>query len=95
LSNNGLWFTALRQDLTAYVESSQRFVTGAVRLKLFKGGSRVVGRKSPYSLYRHDLATYDKGDVFDQSAAVGFIHLWGLTAKTQAQVQDAGKTEEK
>jgi len=92
---NGLWFTALRQDLTAYVESSQRFVTGAVRLKLFKGGSRVVGRKSPYSLYRHDLATYDKGDVFDQSAAVGFIHLWGLTAKTQAQVQDTEKPEEK
>ena len=92
---NGLWFTALRQDLTAYVESSQRFVTGAVRLKLFKGGSRVVGRKSPYSLYRHDLATYDKGDVFDHSAAVGFIHLWGLTAKTQAQVQDTEKPEEK
>ena len=92
---NGLWFTALRQDLAAYVESSQRFVTGTVRLKLFKGGSRVVGRKSPYSLYRHDLATYDKGDVFDQSAAVGFIHLWGLTAKTQAQVQDTEKPEDK
>ncbi len=84
---NGLWFTAFRQDLAAYIESTQRFVTGTVRLKLFKGGSSVVGRKSPNSLYRHDLATYDKGDIFDQSAAVGFIHLWGLPAKTQAQVQ--------
>jgi argininosuccinate synthase len=84
---NGLWFTSFREDLAAYVESSQRFVTGTVRLKLFKGSSNVVGRKSPYSLYRHNLATYDKGDVFDQSAAVGFIKLWGLTARTQTQVQ--------
>jgi len=84
---NGLWFTAFREDLAAYVESSQRFVTGTVRLKLFKGSCIVVGRKSPYSLYRRDLATYDRGDVFDQSAAVGFIHLWGLPARTQARVQ--------
>ncbi|MBE9477950.1 MAG: argininosuccinate synthase [Chloroflexi bacterium] len=85
---NGLWFTALRQDLDAYIRSSQRFVSGTVRLKLFKGGCRVVGRKSPFSLYKHSLATYDKGDEFDHSAAVGFIHLWGLPARTQAQVQD-------
>jgi len=84
---NGLWFTSFREDLAAYVESSQRFVTGTVRLKLFKGSCSVVGRKSPYSLYRHDLATYDRGDVFDPSAAVGFIHLWGLPARTQAQAQ--------
>ena len=84
---NGLWFTALRRDLAAYVESSQRFVAGTVRLKLFKGSSRVVGRKSPFSLYRHGLATYDKGDEFDQSAAAGFIRLWGLSAKTEAQAQ--------
>ena len=83
---DGLWFTGYREDLTAYIESSQRFVTGTVRLKLHKGSAQVVGRKSPYSLYRHDLATYDKGDVFDQSAAVGFIHLWGLPARTQAWV---------
>ena len=85
---NGLWFTALRQDLDAYIRSSQRFVSGTVRLKLFKGCCRVVGRKSPFSLYKHSLATYDKGDEFDHSAAVGFIHLWGLPARTQAQVQD-------
>jgi argininosuccinate synthase len=84
---NGLWFSALREDLAAYVASSQRFVSGAVRLKLFKGHSTIVGRKSPHSLYSHGLATYDKGDEFDQSAAVGFIRLWGLPAQTQARVQ--------
>jgi argininosuccinate synthase len=87
---DGLWFISFREDLAAYVESSQRFVTGTVRLKLFKGSCIVVGRKSPYSLYRHDLATYDKGDIFDQSAAVGFIQLWGLPAKTQTRVQGGG-----
>jgi len=90
---NGLWFTSFREDLAAYIESSQRFVTGTVRLKLQKGSSTVVGRKSPYSLYRHDLATYDEGDVFDQSAAVGFIQLWGLPARTQARMQGKKKKE--
>jgi argininosuccinate synthase len=90
---NGLWFTSFREDLTAYVESSQRYVTGTVRLKLFKGSGVVVGRKSPYSLYRHELATYDKGDVFDHSAAAGFIHLWGLPARIQRRVQGK-KTKE-
>jgi argininosuccinate synthase len=89
----GLWFTAFREDLTAYVESSQRFVSGTVRLKLHKGSLTVVGRKSPYSLYRHELATYDKGDIFDQSASAGFIHLWGLPARIQARVQGK-KTKE-
>ncbi len=90
---NGLWFTSLHQDLAAYVQSSQRFVTGTVRLKLFKGGCSVVGRKSPFSLYNYGLATYDKGDEFDQSAAPGFIHIWGLPVRTQAQVQSLGETE--
>ena len=84
---NGLWFTAMRQDLAAYVESTQRYVTGTIRAKLFKGSCQVVGRKSPYSLYDYSLATYDKGDAFDQSAALGFIHIWGLPARTQAKVQ--------
>ncbi len=84
---NGLWFTGLRQDLAAYVESTQRYVTGTVRLKLLKGNCQIVGRKSPYSLYDYSLATYDKGDAFDQSAAPGFIHIWGLPARTQARVQ--------
>ena len=91
---NGLWFTSLHEDLTAYVESTQRFVTGTVKLKLRKGTSMVVGRKSPSSLYSYGLATYDKGDVFDQSASVGFIHIWGLSAKTQTQVHGARRLEE-
>ena len=90
---NGLWFTRLHQDLAAYVKSSQRFVTGIVRLKLFKGSSSVVGRKSPFSLYSYGLATYDKADVFDQSASPGFIHIWGLSARTQAQVQKIDKNK--
>jgi argininosuccinate synthase len=84
---NGLWYSSLHQDLAAYIESTQRFVTGTVRLKLFKGNCTVVGRKSPYSLYSYALATYDRGDVFDQSASPGFIHIWGLPVRTQAQIQ--------
>ena len=90
---NGLWFGALNRDLSAYVQSSQRYVTGTVRLKFYKGHAQVVGRKSPKSLYSLSLATYDKGDKFDQSAAVGFIHLWGLPVTTQAQVQLLGEKE--
>ena len=88
---NGLWFTAQHQDLAAYVASSQRFVSGTVRLKLFKGKCSVVGRKSPYSLYSYGLATYDKGDQFDQSASAGFIHIWRLPVRTQAQIQQVTK----
>ncbi len=83
----GLWFSAHREDLCAYIDSTQRFVTGDVRLKLHKGTCTVVGRKSPYSLYSHGLATYAEGDQFDQSAAVGFIKLWGLPARIQGQIQ--------
>jgi argininosuccinate synthase len=87
LTYDGLWFSAQRQDLAAYVKSTQRFVSGTVRLKLFKGSSSVVGRKSDNSLYSFGLATYDQGDQFDHSAAAGFIRLWGLPVKTQAQLQ--------
>ena len=87
---DGLWFTALQEDLAAYVRSSQRYVNGEVKLKLFKGSCVVVGRKSPHSLYSHGLATYDKGDTFDHSAAAGFIKIWGLPARTQKQVQGGG-----
>ena len=84
---NGLWFSALHQDLAAYVQSTQRHVAGTVRVKLIKGNALVVGRKSPRSLYNFALATYDKGDIFDQKAAPGFIHIWGLPVKVQAQAQ--------
>ncbi len=86
---NGLWFSALHQDLAAYVKSTQRYVSGTVRVKLFKGKATVVGRKSPRSLYSYKLATYDEADQFDQSASVGFIQIFGLPVKTQAQVQGA------
>jgi argininosuccinate synthase len=90
---NGLWFSQLNRDLSAYILSSQRYVSGAVRLKLFKGQATVVGRKAPYSLYNLSLATYAEGDIFNQKAAEGFIHLWGLPLKTQAQVQLLGDKE--
>ncbi|HEU0028022.1 MAG TPA: argininosuccinate synthase [Ktedonobacterales bacterium] len=84
---NGQWFTALHADLMAFISSSQRFVSGDVRLKLHRGQVMVVGRRSPHSLYQHALATYDRGDQFDHNAALGFIKLWGLPVKTQAQIQ--------
>ena len=84
---NGLWFAGMRQDLAAYVESTQRYVTGTIRVKLFKGNCQVVGRKSAYSLYDYSLATYDKGDVFDHGPSPGFIHIWGLPVRTQPRVQ--------
>ncbi len=91
---NGLWFSAFNRDLFAYIQSSQRYVTGTVRLKLFKGHVMTVGRKSPKSLYNLSLATYDKGDKFDAGAAVGFIHLWGLPVATQSQVQLLSEQED-
>ncbi|RYG70666.1 argininosuccinate synthase [bacterium] len=90
---NGLWFSALHADLRAFVESSQKNVTGTVRLKFYKGSSMVVGRTSPKSLYRYDLATYDEGDNFDSGAALGFIKLWGLPLQTQTKYQLKGGSD--
>ena len=84
---NGLWFTAHHQDLAAYVASTQRFVTGTVRMRLHKGQATAVGRKAPHALYDYALATYDRGDQFDHSAAVGFINVWGLPVQQQARQQ--------
>lgn len=84
---NGQWYSALHQDLANYVQSSQRFVSGTVRLKLAPWHCTVVGRKSEHSLYNHALATYDTGDQFDHNAALGFIKLWALPLTTQAQAQ--------
>jgi argininosuccinate synthase len=88
---NGLWFSTNREDLSAYVDNTQRYVTGSIRVKLHKGSCTVVGRKSPYSLYEHSLATYDKGDMFDQSASPGFIQIWGLPVKIQSEVKKRSK----
>jgi len=84
---NGLWFSAFHQDLMAYVASSQRYVTGDVRIKLYRGTMAVDGRRSENSLYRKELATYEHGDQFDHEAAMGFIRLWGLSQRTQAKHQ--------
>jgi argininosuccinate synthase len=84
---NGLWFSAFHQDLFQFVLSNQRFVTGQVRIKLFKGNAVVVGRKSEFSLYSKQLATYETGDAFEHESAKGFIRLWGLGQQTQAQLQ--------
>lgn len=74
----GLWYSELKKSLDAFIRETQKNVTGVVRLKLFKGHCTVVGRKSPKSLYREDLATYTGKDKFDQKLAEGFIRLWGL-----------------
>lgn len=92
---NGLWFSALREDLDAYVDSSQRFVSGTIRVKLHKGNCIVVGRKSPVSLYSFKLATYDREDAFDQSDSASFIRIWGLPVKIQSQAQGVGSAKKK
>lgn len=89
---NGLWFSALHQDLAAYVASTQRYVSGTIRMKLLKGHVKAVGRQSAKALYDPSLATYEKGDKFDHDAAVGFIKLWGLQLRTQSQVQWLGQS---
>ena len=87
----GLWFSPLQNALAAFLQETQTYVTGTVRVKLFKGHAIIEGRKSPYSLYDEKLATYTSDDEFDHNAAVGFIKLWGLPTKVQSIVQKNGK----
>ncbi|MGX7264786.1 argininosuccinate synthase [Enterococcus crotali] len=84
---DGLWFNPLTDALIAFLKSTQKYVNGIVRVKLFKGHAIVEGRKSDNSLYNENLATYTSADTFDQDAAVGFIKLWGLPTKVNAEVQ--------
>src|SRR5207244_1384166 len=84
---NGLWFSAHHQDLAAFVRSTQRFVTGDIRVRLHRGTATVVGRRSEHSLYSTSLATYGKGDAFDQKAAEGFIGIFGLPLRNQSRIQ--------
>ena len=74
----GLWETPLKKQLDAYIDETQKRVTGTIRLKLFKGNCMVTGRKSPHSRYKEELATYGKKDKFDQKLAEGFIKIWGM-----------------
>ncbi len=82
---NGLWFSPTRSAIDAFMRNIQPRVTGTIRLKLYKGDCRVVGRKSDFALYDHGLATYDAGDTFDHAAAEGFIKIWGLPVETAAK----------
>jgi len=86
----GKWFTPLREALSEFVAKTQERVTGTVRMKLYKGTCSAVGRKSPYSLYREDYATFGEDDVYDQSDAEGFINCFGLPMKVRALLDIEG-----
>jgi argininosuccinate synthase len=88
---NGLWFTPLREAISAFVASTQKRMTGSVRLKLYKGGLTVEGRTSPNSLYSEDLATFGADTIYNQRDAEGFINLYGLPIKVQALLQGRKK----
>ena len=91
---NGLWFTPAREALDAFVEKVQERVTGNVRLKLFKGDCRIVGRASSWTLYDQALATYETGDAFDRSAAEGFTKIFGLPVETSARAGQTARRRE-
>jgi len=78
---DGQWFSPLKRSLDAFIEDTQKYVSGDIRMVLHGGQAIVNGRRSETSLYDFDLATYDTGDTFDQSMARGFIELWGMSSK--------------
>lgn len=83
----GQWFTPLREALSAFVDSTQTYVTGNVKLKLYKGNITPAGTTSPYSLFSEELCTFGEDDVYDQKDAEGFINLFGLPLKVQANMK--------
>ena len=90
---NGLWLSPLRQALDSFIDQTQQFISGKIRVRLYKGMCQVVGRESPYSLYEKRLATYTKEDIFDQKASKGFIEIWGLPLKTLARLRKIHKEQ--
>jgi argininosuccinate synthase len=86
---DGLWFSDLREGLSAFMDSTQRYVTGTLRLHLHKGNCAVVGRRSPFSLYRHELATYGAGDAFEHSAATGFLAIRNLPLRAEGERRES------
>jgi len=92
---NGMWFTQLRKALDAFVQTTQERVTGTIRLKLYKGNIIIAGRKSPFSLYREDYASFGEEDVYNQEDAQGFIQLFGLPQKVEAllAIDGGGKSQ--
>lgn len=91
---NAMWFNPATQAILAYVKETQKVVNGVAKVKLYKGHAQVVARKSPNSLYDENLATYTAADSFDQTAAVGFIKLWGLPTQVNSQVNHTVNTVE-
>ncbi|NDJ85174.1 MAG: argininosuccinate synthase [Chloroflexi bacterium] len=87
---DGKWFSMLREALDGFVTTTQRSMTGTVRLDLYKGNVFVTGRQSPFSLYREDYASFGQMDVYNQQDAQGFITLWGLPQKVEALISIDG-----
>jgi argininosuccinate synthase len=94
---DGLWFSTLRQALAAFVAYTEQEVTGEVKVRLFKGRAEAIGRRSPRSLYRQDLATFGEGMAYDHQDAEGFIRLFGLPERVRAltRTEPAGRTANK
>jgi argininosuccinate synthase len=90
---SGLWQDPLRTDLEGFIEASQTPVSGTVKLKMYKGSLRVVGRKSEYSLYSHEIATYGSDSTFDQRLAKGFVELWGMQSTAANKLQKKRKSK--
>ncbi len=90
---DGKWFTALREALDGFVDRTQRCVTGSVTMRLCQGRLDVLSRKSPFSLYSSEIASFTMGDEYDQTDAAGFINLIGLPIRVQASVQESGSRE--
>ena len=88
---DGLWFSGLKRSLDAFIDDTQKFVSGDIRMRLAGGRAVVTGRRSEQSLYDFNLATYDTGDTFDQSLSKGFIEIWSLPSKISARRDLAGK----
>lgn len=89
LAYEGYWFSPLLDAINSFINTTQEYVTGTVKIRFFKGQAVVRGMKSSDSIYSHNLATYSEGDAFDHEAAVGFIKIWGLPIKTWRQVHES------
>jgi len=92
LAYSGLWLEPLKEDLDRFIDSTQRYVSGKVTLKIYKGALRVVSRSSNYSLYDEGLSTYGKDSTFDQSLARGFVDLWGLQSIVANKIRGGKKS---
>lgn len=84
----GRWFDPLRQSMDAFMEKITNTTTGTVTLKLYKGSVTVVGRTSPYSLYRQDISSFEGGQIYNQADAAGFIRLYGLPTRVRAMLEE-------